>query len=126
MNTDDAAWRQSNPRFGIAKLYRSIGLHLFATHPQNPNKVLVVKQAPLEIVECEEGGYWSDPPFMMLSHEQARSLFDALWFDAGFRPEKNEVGSELNATRKHLADMRALAFARIPLIPKGTHEIMPK
>jgi len=58
---------------------------------------------------------YSITPSLEFSREQARRLMSELW-RAGVRPEQLGSGhpeEEIGATRKHLEDMRALAFGKI-------------
>jgi hypothetical protein len=56
-------------------------------------------------------------PFVRLDREAAQELMDDLW-QCGVRPAgaAGSVG-QLDATRKHLADIRAIAFAKLEIEP---------
>ncbi|HEV2746305.1 MAG TPA: hypothetical protein VGW34_03280 [Allosphingosinicella sp.] len=56
-------------------------------------------------------------PSVSIDWEAARQLMDELW-NAGIRPtEAVDNAGQLAATRGHLADMRAIAFAKLELAP---------
>ena len=69
--------------------------------------------APLRFVDVPEACP-AEPTFKLHSKE-AQELMDMLW-SSGLRPTqgKNSVG-QLEATERHLADMRSIAFGKLNL-----------
>ena len=57
------------------------------------------------------------PATLGLSPDEAVALIDVLW-RAGIRPScgENHIG-ELNATKEHLKDMKAIAFNKLKITP---------
>lgn len=51
-------------------------------------------------------------PMLSLSPDMARELMDSMWA-AGVRPTEQGSTGEKGALTKHLADMRALTFAKL-------------
>lgn len=64
----------------------------------------------IEYTEQVEGALLAEPSFV-LSISQAQALVNQLW-DQGIRPKQSN-GSETPALASHLADMRAIAFAKL-------------
>lgn len=66
---------------------------------------------PLMFERASEGGFF--PPAMSLTRESTQALMDALYF-AGFRPTPLIEGAGksrvLDATQRHLDDMRVIAM----------------
>jgi len=55
----------------------------------------------------------STPCAMRLHEAEAQVLMNSLW-ECGIRPTKEVTSTgQLGATEKHLADMRAIAFAKV-------------
>ena len=65
----------------------------------------------MEPIEFEQG--LSPPVFAYMAPESAQSLANDLWA-AGFRPTQGKQSEgQITATQSHLADMRAIAFAKL-------------
>jgi hypothetical protein len=54
-------------------------------------------------------------PMLSMQREQAQALMDALWA-ARFRPTEEGTAGQLDATRAHLADMKAIAVGALAKI----------
>lgn len=69
---------------------------------------------PKEIVwEEQPSGLPVDTPLLSLSSEDAQRLMDELW-QAGLRPTQSKQShGAFDAQGQHLADMRAIAFAKL-------------
>lgn len=73
---------------------------------------IVAEPAPLVWQKTEDSGAWSQP-VAVLDKTSAQSLMDSLW-EMGFRPERGQLSvGQVAATERHLADMRAIAFAKL-------------
>lgn len=84
---------------------RSIDLTVIVTRSDGVRSV----GQPLTMTALDPDKHARIDPTLSLSPEQAQQLMEELW-KAGIRP--NEVGGigELQATKAHLQDIRALAF----------------
>lgn len=68
---------------------------------------------PLTMKVVPEGSMLGDP-LVRLSPPEAQLLIDALW-DCGLRPTNGHGSTgQLQATERHLEDLRALVFKRPP------------
>lgn len=93
-------------RFFAERTYRgSINLHasIMAMHGGGVAKPLIFEEPEVE-------GSLTDP-FIKLTADDAQALFNQLW-TAGVRPV-NGLVNETDAQTRHLADMRAIAFAKL-------------
>lgn len=92
-----------------------IAVRLFQNRGYSPVTRLI--GAPVEMVEFNNDGRSQEPTFR-LDPDAAQELMDALW-DCGIRPGQ-AAGSagQLDATQKHLDDMRAIAFAGLNIEKK--------
>jgi hypothetical protein len=90
---------------------RSVELYL-----GNPEKAIRVKDVVWETYE--EGACFCGPSFELNSAE-AQTLMDDLW-NCGVRPTEGAgTAGSMQATQRHLEDMRKLAFAKFEVvIPK--------
>jgi hypothetical protein len=90
------------------------GFDLHALSYRGPAGCGILRPVSAPVVETVPPGQIMPPePMLTLSHRSAQALFDAL-YKVGLRPSSGESVEnhkrELEATRAHLADMRALAF----------------
>lgn len=79
----------------------------------SPRKLVTAKPMQFEAVQMNlgTGEQPYQPPHLSLTPRQAQSLMDAL-FECGVRPSQQGSAGQLAALENHLADMRALAFAK--------------
>lgn len=71
---------------------------------------------PLTFRKLEEAGLLEEPTFTFRP-EQAQALMDDLW-NCGMRPTQGKQSEGVNAAQgNHLADMRAIAFAKLNVAP---------
>ncbi|MEN6367666.1 MAG: hypothetical protein ABFC88_12720 [Thermoguttaceae bacterium] len=80
-------------------------------HRRSGFKNAVCKEIVFE--EITDGAYYG--PSFRLFEQEAQELMDALW-NCGVRPTlgKSSIG-QVDAVEKHLADMRAIAFATLEI-----------
>jgi hypothetical protein len=105
---------------GITKVFverrdyaQSIGLYLYGDYDAK-GECPIITTVVFERGVHQEGAYNGEPA-ITLRKEIAQRLIDAMW-DAGMRPTQAGAnardGGEIDATRHHLEDMRAIAFAK--------------
>ena len=64
--------------------------------------------------QTEEGAQWREP-VITLKRDLAQNLLDELW-RLGYRPTDGQMSvGQMQATERHLADFRAIAFAKLEI-----------
>jgi len=81
---------------------RAVEIYMYDYDAQVPLGIKPLETAVLTNGELVE-------PTFFLSEEGAQGLLDELWRE-GFRPQNYEGTGTIEATRKHLEDMRKIAF----------------
>ena len=84
-----------------------IGLYMVSADKKTRAVNLVMERLP------DDGGCVSNEPFATLEKESAQQLMDDLW-RCGIRPTEGEgTAGSMRAVERHLADARAIAFAKL-------------
>lgn len=99
-----------NETVGLERTLWTMHDKLWITLPHGPGRALI---NAAEFTPLEDRGH-RQPPFLELPHhamdDLLRAFMEIAW-DQGLRPSGFEdFENELKATRRHLEDMRALAF----------------
>ena len=82
---------------------------IFLVARNRDGKTVIPK--PVEFTEMANDFEQIDPLIVVSDYEAdaLNGLMDELW-NAGFRPRGHDGDASVNATKKHLADMRKIAF----------------
>lgn len=99
------------------KFYAERALHLggIALHAgieSRKGTPIILQPAEAKQLEGDESQL-AQPPFLVITYEEAQMLMDELW-TCGIRPtEGSGSAGSLAATERHLADMRTIAMGSL-------------
>ena len=81
---------------------------------QDADNHVVAEAKVLSFQPAEDGAQWREPVITM-RRDLAQDLMDELW-RLGYRPADGQMSvGQMQATERHLADFRAIAFAKLEI-----------
>ena len=108
-------------RARVSKAYHdfdTLDVRMFLEHPQQLDAFPAQRLEVVVAGELERGSMIE--PAFQLTYLQAQELMTSLWYE-GIRPKDVAQSNEgLALQRRHLDDMRRIAFSRLEIVEPGT------